>query len=186
MANVGEECLKLSTNSTFGHNVLLNSGLSDATARAVLGGSPSAGNICDDESCTRRGERRYYLTTALFDGAEADDPGNCAQGFHFASLYEILDISSLRYDKSLGFNKLDSGQGPPTQTLGWIRTGANAETSVASGVANCSAWDSNVLENSGTTVLLSGLGNSPGLRSNPWSAASFTCLSNIKIWCVEN
>jgi hypothetical protein len=72
--------------------------------------------------------RQYYLTTTSYNGAEPDGSdgngtGVCADGYHFASLWEILDPASLKYNPSLGYVRDDSGQGPPTYLAGWIRTG---------------------------------------------------------------
>lgn len=36
-----------------------------------------------------------YPTVATLNGATADNPGNCAPGFHFASLFELHDTSNL-------------------------------------------------------------------------------------------
>ncbi len=71
----------------FAHNTVGSAGQGGGSFAAVIGGTPSAGNSCDDGSCTRRGERRYYLTTTSFDGNEA--LGACDAGFHMASFFEI-------------------------------------------------------------------------------------------------
>jgi hypothetical protein len=74
------------------------------------------------------GLRGYYLTESTYNGADADGTdgngaGVCAEGYHFASLWEILDPSNLKYDTGLGMVRDDSGQGPPTFPYfgGWLR-----------------------------------------------------------------
>ena len=56
--------------------------------------------------------RAFYLSQ---NGVPADQAlAACVPGFHMASLYEILDPSSLRYDTSLGlsFEDLNLDLGP--------------------------------------------------------------------------
>jgi len=90
------------------------------------------------------GLRGYYLTQGTYNGAEADGTdgngaGVCASGYHFASLWEILDPSNLKYNTTLGYTQADSGQGPPTNALGWVRTGYLSNTSTTAGQGNCNA-----------------------------------------------
>ena len=42
---------------------------------------------------------RFYLTKGTFNGGQALQAG--ARGFHFASFWEIHDVSALRYDTKL-------------------------------------------------------------------------------------
>lgn len=186
VGNVGEEGLKLGANSTFAHNTIMGSARSNATAFAVLGGSPSAGNVCEDGTCTARGERRFYLTKTSYDGAAADNRPNCATGFHFASLFEIHDPTSLRYDTIRGETRDDSGQGPPTLGVGWIRTGYDADVNGGIGRQNCSAWTSSVLSDGGSVVHLSPSWRDPGEHSSPWFSFGYGCSSTLPIWCVED
>ena len=57
-------------------------------------------------------ERGFYLSLATFQGDQVRLA--CAPGYHFASLWEIVDTSNLRYNNSLGKTTPDSGAGPPT------------------------------------------------------------------------
>src|SRR5437763_13875468 len=57
--------------------------------------------------------RRFYLTKATFQGNQVLDA--CARGFHMAPRFEILDVSTLRYDARIGLTSDDSGSGPPSQ-----------------------------------------------------------------------
>ena len=95
--------------------------------------------------------RAFYLTGTRHTGDEADGTdgngaGVCANGYHFASMFEILDVSNLRYDVDRGFLQADSGQGPPSNWSGWIRTGfgpSAIQTDLGSlgdgGFVNCAA-----------------------------------------------
>ena len=78
--------------------------------------------------------RQYYLTVIGYYPTQILTA--CADGYHFASLWEILNISKLQYNNSLGFNSTDSGSGPNT-TSGWVRTGGGENySSMTPGNAN--------------------------------------------------
>ena len=63
--------------------------------------------------------RQYYITPGAFLGAEAK--WACASGYHFASFWEILDPSNLKYNSTLGFTSDDSGHGPSTwASSNWV------------------------------------------------------------------
>ena len=92
-------------------------------ARATMPGSPAVPNATS-------GVRQYYLSRLYVRANEALSA--CAEGYHFASIWEIADPSALEYNTALGLPSPDSGQGPPTAinlwgnpfvTHGWIRTG---------------------------------------------------------------
>ena len=65
--------------------------------------------------------RQYYLSKASVHSYEA--PGVCASGYHFASLWEIMDPSGLKYNSTLGLTSYDSGEGPPTAYHGFTLCG---------------------------------------------------------------
>jgi len=74
--------------------------------------------------------RSFYLTPGVFLGDEAVYA--CADGYHFASILEIRDISGMRYNFQLGLTWQDSGSGIPSHQEGWIRadgfgTGPNCD-----------------------------------------------------------
>jgi len=134
--------------------------------------------------------RQYYLTKDSFKGSKpggsnGSGAGVCASGYHFASLWEILDPSNLKYDTILGDNRPDSGKGPPSYTLGWVRTGSSSNNSHNPGLANCSNWE-----------LESGFGTVVSLTTNwtdssnrdifVWDAAFQPCSQNIQVWCMED
>jgi hypothetical protein len=132
--------------------------------------------------------RQYYLTTTSHDGAEADGTdgngaGVCASGYHFASLWEILDPSNLEYNSDLGRTRDDSGAGPPSYD-GWVRTGYSSNNGATAGQANCEAWSNNT----------SGYGTRARVTSDwtgtkhmhVWFVGTTGCGSTRYVWCVED
>jgi hypothetical protein len=133
--------------------------------------------------------RQFYLTTGTFDGLNTPQKA-CSTGYHMASLWEIFDVSNLRYNTVLGLTTADSGSGPSsgTQNGGWIRTGYQADASATSGQGNCQAWSTN----SGSS-----LGGYANLNSNwnpspaatlvdPWIAFTAGCDLSQHVWCVQD
>jgi hypothetical protein len=75
--------------------------------------------------------RGYYLTKNTITGSKVLTA--CATGYHFASIWEILNTSDLRYNTTLGRTNTNSGLGAPSISynpdrsvvdapIGWIRT----------------------------------------------------------------
>ena len=131
------------------------------------------------------GMRQYYLTRAFYDGDEADGANVCAAGYHFASFWEIVDPSNLKYNTALGDDRPDSGRGPSSVGIGWVRTGYNNSTSNTAGKGNCLTWYSSDVAHYGTVAKL----------TDDWEAAkdihifkvgAYTCDNNFKVWCVED
>jgi hypothetical protein len=129
--------------------------------------------------------RRYYLTPGQVNGADA--LSECAAGFHMASLWEIRDTSSLRYDTDLGITSPDSGKGPPAE-IGWIRTGNdNAIPDLC--MANCLYWTSADSGWHGSTLgLMSAwdLTNYKAMYSWGWWGSAETCDELHRVWCVQD
>ena len=141
--------------------------------------------------------RRFYITQDRFDGSE---PINAwAAGFHMAILYEVFDVTSLKYDSTLGATFEDAGQGPPTELYGWMRTGWHPTTSDGQfTAANCAAWTDNKESSYGAMAGLSSSWTSgnvleppagfqridPDIR--PWKALNFTCNQRARVWCVQD
>ena len=130
--------------------------------------------------CTER--RRYYLTIDQFDASEADEPGNCSEGFHFASLWEIEGPSQLRYDTGRGLTGPDSGSGPPARTLlpgssvlGWVRSGQIEPAATD----NCDIWATNDGLLNGTIANF--LPKNAEIRGSHVS-----CANSMHVWCVED
>jgi hypothetical protein len=122
---------------------------------------------------------------SVYDGAEALQA--CADGFHMASIWEILDVSNLRYDTTRGFITTDSGFGPPSGVFGWVRTGWTPEVG-STGSANCDAWRSNNPGYSGTAIELPNDWEniSLGIEIGSWIAGTMQCDTEAGVWCVQN
>ena len=104
----------------------------------------------DSLAANNKGPRQFYLTKTNHTGAEALTA--CDVGYHMASMWEIFDPTTLRYNTELGVTRDDSGFGPPSEVIGWIRTGNESSVNVTR--PNCNSWtQSNVLA-LGTTVSL--------------------------------
>ena len=129
------------------------------------------------------GMRQYYLTTDLHDGSEALTA--CASGYHFASLWEILDPSNLKYNTDLGYTWDDSGQGPPSNRHAWVRTGYHFSTSEIAGQGNCNAWTSSSSSDRGTYAYLPPDWEA-GQEVHVWEVWHFGCDSDLQVWCVED
>ena len=146
--------------------------------------------------------RRFYLTKLdEYDGNEADGTGVCGSGFHFASLFEILDVTSLQYDSGRGQTRLDSGLGPPSGLSGWVRTGyvsagdpVNNNSLGDGGLRNCDAWTTFAQERDGTVAALThcwqegadcGIDPEYGI-AQWWRAFERTCDVDSRVWCVED
>jgi len=140
------------------------------------------------------GLRGYYLTQDTYNGADADGTdgngaGVCAEGYHFASLWEILDPSILKYNTGLGMVRDDSGQGPPTLPFvgGWVRTGFGRSGSTTPGVGNCDGWDSSSDSDWGTLARLPSDWTA-GQDLHVWQVDTTTCNTAVlvRVWCVAD
>lgn len=142
--------------------------------------------------------RAFYLSQSQVAG---DGPRQaCAAGFHFASLFELLDVSHLRYaiEETDAFRRADSGSGPPTMRYGWIRTGSEGNPGLADpGFANCAeslsgpdlAWRVVSPSESGTIVRLQGVWNSTSSMLGwlgPWEASVAGCDTLQAVWCIQD
>lgn len=133
----------------------------------------------------RRELRRFYLTQNAFIGTQALSA--CASGHHMASLWEILDLSNLEYDTSIGFTRADSGFGPPSVAAGWVRTGASLLNEDTPGIASCLAYTTANANVFGTTVKLPEAFNSAAVTViSPWESSTPTCDHQIRVWCVQD
>lgn len=137
--------------------------------------------------------RALYLTREAWNGSQAAGPGVCEEGFHFASIWEVLDVSNLRYDKSRGLFTPDAGGGPLVSWWGWIRTGADVDASTTPGEANCGTtlpWDSALPNDFGSAIYLPTAASvpwtAPPTRISPWVGMAFTCNSSLSVWCIED
>lgn len=151
--------------------------------------------------------RGFYLTTAFHIGTEPDGydgmgGGVCADGFHFASMWEILDVSHLRYMTALGYVLSDSGQGPPSARNGWVRTGyvsdgyqLNANSLGDGGWKNCNVWSTAGSDKDGTVARLNPCWQESGdcsslVEAEPlaawWMGEDKACNTQNRVWCVED
>jgi len=143
---------------------------------------------------TTSGMRQFYLSNTVVKGDGAATA--CAEGYHFASLWELADPSNLKYNPSLGLTSDDSGAGPPTQVVGrlgstysaqgWIRTGYNASTVAIVGQGNCDAWTSQSGTDSGTVANLPSNWSANEQDIGVWNAEVKACNSTAWVWCVQD
>jgi hypothetical protein len=137
-----------------------------------------------------RGYYRSFTTYVTTDAVNA-----CAAGYHFASLWEILDTSALRYASEIPdawVYEADQGSGPPTggeglSRIAWVRTGYNGSNNGVPGQSNCNAWTSTSVDDYGTTVGLSiqwGSGTTEDVII--WDVGVSTCNYKTSVWCVED
>jgi hypothetical protein len=132
--------------------------------------------------------RGFYLTKASVSGGAAT--AACSPGFHMASLYEVLNVSALRYDTTLGLKSGDSGHGPPALAFGWIRTGSDGEP-----LRTCNDWTSSAPSlYQGLVVRLNDLTGPPAAYGvQPWEFLGFgeqnssaNCAVKHNVWCVQD
>lgn len=169
-------------------------GVAGALTVAVLMGAAGPLGLRDDGiqfpdgtvQTTADSRRAFYLTDTTSNGASALSA--CASGFHMASLWEIYDVSNLRYADEIAdaHTSADSGEGPPNVAGGWIRTGWNSSNSSQPGVDNCNAWSTTSGE--GTAVQLEfGWGFYSVANSiPPWRSDTTECVVPRFVWCVED
>jgi len=140
-----------------------------------------AASSSPDSLAASNGMRKYWLTKGTYGGAVPF--GVCGSGYHFASLWEILDPSNLEYNTTLGYTRADSGSGPPSAG-GWIRTGYDSNNTNTAGLANCSAW-SNTLGH-GTVALLPHQWKADWEDLHVWNISTIPCNDVRRVWCIEN
>ena len=140
--------------------------------------------VTDSSAQSAGGLRKFYLSRQAVDGAHTFHV--CVPGFHFASLWEILNPTTLSYDVEDGATQPDAGSGPPSSLRGWIRNGSPSSGSPTNG--NCQVWTSNLHADSGTFAILSApaLWNSAAVVVSPWQTGTTICEGSNPVWCVEN
>lgn len=147
----------------------------------------AAASAPTEAAVSSAGMRQFYLTQGTYNGA-IDTDTVCAEGYHMASMWELLDPSNLKYNTQLGRTTDDSGQGPPTwASTAWVRTGAvsNASSTSPTGQANCNSWTTGSSEDWGTYVYLSTEWVAPE-NMGVWYATRGVCSNMLRVWCVSD
>jgi hypothetical protein len=130
------------------------------------------------------GMRLFYLSTSDVDGNEPLTA--CADGYHFASFWEIADPSNLAYNYTLGQNQSDSGEGPPSGSIGWVRTGYHSSDSSTEGTGNCEAWGSQSSSVYGSIAYLPSNWTAGWEDMGVWAVTSRQCHLSHAVWCIED
>jgi hypothetical protein len=143
--------------------------------------------------------RKYFITDTEYYPTTISAANACGTGFHFASLFEILEPSGLLYDtkNALAFyhpSDYDQGFGPPTFILGWVRTGfGRYADNAAPGQSNCNNWTTSNSEAYGTAVSLNGAWTNLFTSSDDfspitrwWLPMAIQCKQKIRVWCVSD
>lgn len=140
--------------------------------------------------------RGYYLTKNRVQGNAASTA--CGPGYHMASMWEILNPSTLKYDTTLGAAEDDSGSGPPSANrigVGWMRGGSRSSGAAIEGLSNCLVWTDNSSNHYGTAAGLPGDLSTKTTASpvypwvpagNPANGGAIACSTAIAVWCVQN
>ena len=154
-----------------------------ALATVLLARSPAPASAAGEAvSAATDHMRRYYLGGPVMANVAIS---SCASGYHFASIWEILDPSNLVYNADLGVDAADSGEGPPITWPGWVRTGYYTNHGAIVGRANCDAWASVADGDYGTTARLP-LDWLAGPELHVWDVNLQDCDVPGHIWCVED
>ena len=128
--------------------------------------------------------RKFYLTPTTVQGNGALTA--CADGFHMASIFEIFDVSNLRYDTTLGKTDDDSGSGPPSEvginSTGWVRTGRDSENDDMVPGDNCLVWSVTTGRGTRAQLVLDDASATFGM----WEMDTTTCVSSVPVWCVQD
>jgi hypothetical protein len=193
VSNVHSRGIVMGRGTVYAHNTVRRVGLGGVAGftQAMLGGTATAGNYCDDGTCSRRGERRFYLTKSTHDGLQASSA--CDDGFHVAMFWEIFDPTHLSYDPTRGMVPPYDPIGPPigSTTFGWVQTGFHLTGGpYQTGAATCTGYSTNASTLRGTTVTLfddfDEVDFDPPDTIAPWNASNPSCNTAHRVWCVED
>jgi hypothetical protein len=149
--------------------------------RQAVGAAPYAVHAL---TAGRARPRGFYLTTTVVAGNAAITA--CAAGYHMASMWEIFNVGTLEYNRTVGYTATDSGSGPPASIAGWIRTGVPSFTNAVPGNANCSSWTSNNPAHNGTRINLQPQWAVASEFTSPWDSTIQACGTTSRVWCVED
>jgi hypothetical protein len=179
-----EQTLVVNINLTRGLVALLTLALLTAAFLGYLawGHKEVAASSSQAPVAAATGMRQYYLTKAAYTGGQPTGAGVCASGYHFASLWEILDPSNLEYNADLGWTRDDSGAGPPTYD-GWVRTGYSSDNGTTAGQANCNSWSTTTGYGTRARMTSDWTGTK---HMHVWFVGTTGCGSTRYVWCVED
>ena len=116
-------------------------------------------------------QRSFYLTQDTYLPTETESA--CAEGYHFANIFELDSFSTLTYNTNLGLGLGDSGLGPPSLEWGWIRNETQNSTD-----DNCSNWTESSPESTGSIAFMEG--------PQEWGEVAGFCDLRVRVWCVSN
>ena len=164
----------------------------------VSSGRQLSPSLCGDGSCRAYPpKRRYYLTIGETNGG--GPKFMCASGYHFASVFELMEVSQLEYNGSEGRNLDDAGEGPPSGNLlsgplrssGWVRTGSAAAVAISTDAApNCNDWVSVAKAEIGAVAYLPRPGpatlSSAYVAEAPFIVSGLNCANLRPVWCIED
>jgi hypothetical protein len=163
-----------------------------ALGQRKVSASPAAPEAPEASTASSSGLRKFYRTKDAYTPTLASTA--CAPGYHFASIWELLDPSNLEYAGELPDAWVgplyDMGEGPPTGSEGWplqayVRTGYNADVSGVRGQANCNGWTSDDPSDYGTMASLTHeWGSAEDLFV--WDIGLNPCKTKAGVWCVED
>jgi len=155
----------------------------------------SEGIVFPDGSVQSSAAKRkvYYLTESEFFGNQAPFACDVSGGFHFANFFEIADSGAMRYAKqeelSVGFylhEKDDSGDGPPLEEWGYVRTGGDSVAAFELGSSNCDGWVQDGLNEFSTVAgLCISCPASGSVTIGTWNVGVGAC-SGHRVWCVTD
>ena len=148
--------------SSYGHNTISFASLAGGGFYAVGGGRASAGNSCDDGSCSPDGKRRAYVTSQAAPGGTA--AALCATGFRVARLDEIWDPSAVYWEPNLG----EAGMPAGYHWVNWF--------------VHCSEYTS--FSGNGVRVAFEGPNPISG-EFRPWVFNITPCTDSAPAWCIE-
>jgi len=155
----------------------------------------------------------YYLTATGFTGDEAITA--CDSGFHMANISEIKDPGNLQYvirhtpaydsadgmtaeeaqkwyrTPALDSSAYDQGSSPPSDHMGWVRTGAVTPKETPD---DCGLWLYDSDQHSGTMMSLHTLWADDlyidlvptTFPTVGWHTLQQTCSLPEPVWCVED
>jgi hypothetical protein len=142
----------------------------------------AVGSVLGDRPTQRCADKFFYLTPDLWMGWQVHEA--CADGYHFASALELLQVSNYTYNTRLGATGLDSGYGPPTGSFGWLRTGGSWYPSPGVYTENCENWTS--MDEADFGLIGNLYVDFEIANGTSWSYGIEQCIDGAAVWCVSD